>query len=206
MAALKREVFFDIETKKMFAEIAAGKMSDLGVSIVSMYEREVDELQREVRGAMHSFWEEDFPEMWKYFQLADRIIGFNTLGFDVPVLQPHAMFSLAALPHFDIMDKFRQAAGHRISLRVLSQETLGNTKNDVGSNAVEYWKKHDPESLAKLQKYCEMDVLLTRDLYDFAVEHKYLKYTDKWNTLKTVTVDFSYPPDAESAPKQMGLF
>ena len=56
-----------------------------------------------------------------------------------------------------------------------------------------------------LQKYCEADVLLTRDVYDFALQNKHLKFIDKWNNLRTVTVDFS-PTDNTQLIKQASLF
>ncbi|NTV31077.1 hypothetical protein HGA91_03835 [candidate division WWE3 bacterium] len=203
---MKHEVFFDIETQRLFADIDPNKIQDLGVSIVCVYSRTVDENGREIEGKMESFWENDFSPMWPIFQRADRVIGFNSKYFDAVVLQPYAFFNLSALPHFDIMDKFKEKAGHRISLNSLVTDTLGSAKSDVGSNAVVYWREHTPESLEKLQKYCEMDVALTRDLYDYVMSHKHVKYTDKWNTQRTLDLDFSYPADLQPQAKQIGLF
>jgi hypothetical protein len=76
----------------------------------------------------------------------------------------------------------------------------------VGTNAVLYWKKHDEESLHKLKSYCEADVLLTKNLYDFGVTNKNLKYLDKWNTSREIPVDFSYPQSVIDASRQIGLF
>jgi hypothetical protein len=36
------EVFFDVETKKLFSEINTRAPGDLGVSVVSVYKRELD--------------------------------------------------------------------------------------------------------------------------------------------------------------------
>jgi DEAD/DEAH box helicase domain-containing protein len=142
---------------------------------------------------MYSFWEKELSKMWEYFQGAQRIIGFNSLGFDVPVLKPYAPNYFSKLPHFDIMQKFKEIANHRISLNSLAKTTLGKSKIDSGLNAVTYWQKGDPKSLAKLKKYCEADVLLTKDLYHHALINQELSYLDKWNTVRKITVDFSYP-------------
>lgn len=202
---MKREVIFDCETKKIFSEITTDDPGDLGVSIVSVYSRELNDDLTEKSGVMQSFWEEDFAKMWPIFQNADRIIGFNSIGFDVPALKPYVNFPFEKLPHFDIMYKFKDVAGRRISLDALAKETLDSEKIDVGLNAVLYWKKHDEESLAKLKKYCEMDVIITRDLYDYVLKNKHVLFKDKWNTLRKVELDFSYPVEEKSV-NQIGLF
>jgi len=200
-----REVFFDLETKKLFGDVDEGNPSLLGASIVSLWERTLNKNLEEVDGALNSFWESDFEQMWKVFQNADRIIGFNSIGFDSQVLKPYVNFPFEKLPHFDIMGKFKDAVGHRISLDALTKETLGREKTDVGINAVYYYQKGDAKSLAKLKKYCENDVIITKDLYDFILKNGYVLYKDKWNTPRKVELDFSYPKK-ETEESQIGLF
>lgn len=200
------EVIFDVETKKFFDDTGTSDPGDLGVSVVSLYHRQLDDQFQEVSGSIMSFWEQDFETMWKLFLEADRIVGFNSSKFDVPALRPYAPPQFDKLPHFDMLDKLREVVGRRMSLNALAKDTLGNTKTDHGSNAILYWEKGDPESLAKLKSYCEADVLITRDLYDFARKNKFLKYTDHWNNPRTVEVDFSYPADYSPAGIQTGLF
>ena len=202
----KKEVFFDVETKSFFDFESDGERdpSTLGVSVVSVYSREVDENGQEITGVMKSYWETDFPLMWEVFANADRIIGFNSIKFDIPALKPYAPAYFAKLPHFDIMDEVKKVIGRRVSLNALAKDTLGEEKNDTGANAVMYWEKHDTESLANLKKYCEMDVELTVKLYDHAMRHKTLKFTDHWNTPREIVVDFSYPPASPVA--QTSLF
>lgn len=202
------EVIFDCETKALFSEIATFDPGDLGVSIVSAYVRTVNDDQQEITGTMMSFWEPDIPTMWEHFRNADRIIGFNSIKFDVPALAPYAYApaDFTKMKHFDIMRHVRDALGHNLSLNHLSEHNLNAQKADVGTNAVLYWKQHDAESLAKLKYYCEADVLLTRDLYDAGVRQKLLRYKDKWNTVREFPVDFSYPKEVIDASKQMGLF
>lgn len=200
------EVFFDCETQKLFSDISTNDPGDLGISIVSVYVRTVNEFQQEVEGTMYSFWEHELADMWKHFSGAQRIVGFNSLHFDVPALKNYAPAAFAKLPHFDIMRTVRDTLGHNLSLNVLATHTLGKQKTDVGTNAVTYWQTHDEESLYKLKYYCEADVAITRDLYDFGVREKKLKYMDKWNTLREFPVDFSYPQAIIDANRQIGLF
>lgn len=198
-----REVIFDLETKKLFSDIQGNDPGRLGVSIVSLYIRELDNNLVENNSKLISFWEKDFTRMWPFFQQADRIIGFNSLSFDVPALRFHAPFPFAKLKHFDIMQKTRELIGRRISLNSFAKDTLGRKKIDVGTNAVYYWQKGDKKSLTKLKKYCEEDVIITKEIYDFGKKEGHLKYKDKWNTPRKVEVDFSYP---KSLTRQESLF
>lgn|GEM_PF-185028 len=206
------EVIFDVETQKLFEEIAERDPGKLLVSVVSVYRRELDENNREISGAMKSFWIDEAKRepriggMWPWFEEADRIIGFNSLGFDVPALQPLYKGDFGKLNHFDIMDEVKKVLGHRLSLDAIAKETLSKTKSGVGTQAVEWWKAGDEKSLNLLQKYCEMDVEVTKDVYDFGLENKKLKYMDRWNELREMEVDFSYLKEEPETETQMGLF
>ena len=193
---MKFEVIFDTETKKFFDEVPGNDPALLGVSITSVYLRTLDDNLNEIEGTMKSYWEPEFPEMFKLFEKADRIIGFNSFGFDIAALSPYLPSHWPKLNHFDILDELRKVEGKRASLDAIAKTTLGETKNDVGSNAIKYWNEHTPESLAKLKKYCEMDVEITTKVYDHVVKNGFLKYKDYWNEMHEVKLDFSYPPPA----------
>lgn len=200
------EVIFDLETKTFFDD-HGGKTdpSKLGVSTVCLYSRKIDETLKEVGGEMLNFWEEDFENMWKYFWQADRIIGFNSLGFDIPALSPYAPKNFSKLPHFDILDKIKRITGHRTSLHRLAKATLGIQKTDSGENAVLYWHKHDSKSLELLKKYCQDDVRITKNVYDFGLKNKKLLFTDYWNNPREIEMDFSYALKKNVSP-QASLF
>lgn len=198
------EIIFDLETQKFFDDTGTNDPADLGVSVVSVYRRKLNPDFSENEGAMFSFWEKDLDAMWKLFADADRIIGFNSLKFDIPALKPYAPDYFFKLPHFDIYDQVRSRHGHGASLNSFAKDTLNVSKVDHPANAIMYWRKGDPESLALLKKYCEADVSITRDLYDYVLAHKHLKFTDRWNNPRQVEVDFSYP--AVSSLAQPTLF
>lgn len=191
------EVIFDTETKKFFDDTGDYDASKLGVSITSVYWRQLDDNLREIEGKMQSFWEKDFGEMFKLFEKADRIIGFNSLTFDVPALSPYLPPHWPKLKHFDILAQIKDVTGRRMSLDSLAKATLGTTKNDTGVNAIRYWQERTEESLAKLKKYCEMDVVITRDIYDNVLKNRSLKYKDFWNEVREIKLDFSYPKTDE---------
>jgi DEAD/DEAH box helicase domain-containing protein len=187
------EVIFDTETKKFFDEFTGSDASKLGVSITSVYSRTVDENFNEIEGKMESYWEKDFPEMFKLFEKADRIIGFNSFTFDIPALSPYLPAHWPKLNHFDILDELKKIEGKRMSLDSLAKATLGSKKNDSGENAIKYWAEGTPKALARLKKYCEMDVEITTRIYDYAMKNKTLKYIDFWNETHEIKLDFSYP-------------
>lgn len=198
------EVIFDTETKKFFDEIEGNDPAKLGVSITSVYARTLDENLKEIDGKMQSFWEKDFLEMFKLFEKADRIIGFNSISFDIPALSPYLPNHWSKLKHFDILAELKKIEGKRMSLNSLAKATLNFAKNDSGDNAIKYWAAGDAESLAKLKKYCEMDVEITKNIYDHAMKNQTLKYIDFWNETHEIKLDFSYP--APEVTLQSSLF
>lgn len=200
------EVFFDCETKKFFTDIDGYNPADLGVSLVSVYSRQLDDDLKEVSGQMQSFFETDFDQMWPIFLKADRIVGFNSLKFDIPALKPYSPAAFAKLNHLDILAAIKDTSGHRVSLNSVARESLKIEKNDSGENAIKYWEEGSKESLAKLKKYCEMDVEITKKVYDFGFKNGHLRYIDFWNTSRTVPVDFSYPKNFKAEAKQESLF
>jgi len=201
----KREVIFDLETKKLFSDIEGENPKDLGVSIVSLYFRKIDKNLKEINGEIRSFWEKDFEKMWNIFQEADRIIGFNSINFDVPALSPYANFPFEKLPHFDIMLKIKEVYGKRVPLDAIAKETLDREKKETGLDAVYLWQSGRKKDLDRLKSYCEDDVLITREIYDFGLKNGYLLFKDRWNTQRKVYVDFSYPKD-QTLGNQKALF
>ena len=195
------EVIFDLETKSFFIEDGKFDPSKFGVSILSLYHRKLDESFKEIKGEILSFWEKDFSGMWKIFQEADRIIGFNSLSFDVPALSPYSPSGFSKLPHFDILDEIKKIAGHKTSLHKIAKATLGMQKTDSGENAVLYWERGDKRSLELLQKYCEDDVRITKDIYDYVLKNKSLKFTDYWNNPREIEIDFSYTLRNDASPQ-----
>ena len=204
------EVVYDIETKSFFDDTNIRDPAALGISIVSAYRREVDKELNEVSGEMKSFFEPEFEKMWNWFEEADRIIGYNSFGFDNPAMNGiYVRGDFTKLKHFDILKVIKDVFGHRVKLDSVAKETLGRGKIAGGAEAVKWWSKGDPESLANLKKYCEGDVEVTREIYDYGLKNRKLKFKDKWNELREIEVDFSYPeePIAEKpAEEQMGLF
>jgi DEAD/DEAH box helicase domain-containing protein len=177
-------VVFDVETKKAFDEVGGYHPEKLGVSISGVWYGEEGS-----EGILRGFREEEFPEMFKIFETADRIVGFNSIDFDMAALQPYYLGDLLKLPNFDMLQEVEKKVGHRVKLDALAKETLGIQKGGNGLDAITYFHEGD---WSKLTKYCLQDVEITRDLYLHGVKTGELKFKNKWNELVTVAVDFGY--------------
>lgn len=191
-------IVFDVETKKTFDEVGGYHPAKLEVSVSGVYYRDSETNEDWIRG----YREEEFPEMFRLFEQADRIVGFNSINFDMPALQPYYVGDLLALPNFDIMVEIERDVGHRIGLDAVAKETLGSQKSGNGLDAIKYYREGDWD---KLTKYCLKDVEITRDMYDYGVKHGMLKFKNKWNNLIEAKVDFS-EKKIEKSKVQTALF
>lgn len=191
-------VVFDVETKKAFDEVGGYYPEKLGVSISGVYYRDTESGEEWLRG----FREEEFPEMFRIFERAERIVGFNSLNFDMMTLSPYYVGDLLKLPNLDLMVEMEKKLGHRVALDAVAKETLGTQKIGHGLDAIRYYHDGDWESLTK---YCLRDVEVTRDLYDYAVANKKLRFKNKWNNL--IEVELAIPEmEEQKASVQTTLF
>lgn len=190
-------VVFDVETKKAFDEVGGYHPEKLGVSVSGVWYGEAG-----TTGTLRGFREEEFPEMFKIFEGADRIVGFNSIDFDMAALQPYYVGDLLKFPNFDILQEVEKKVGYRVKLDALAKETLGIQKGGNGLDAITYFHEGNWE---KLTKYCLQDVEITRDLYIRGLEEQKLTFKNKWNEIVVVPVDFSYHGQ-KTASVQVTLF
>ncbi|OGY86224.1 MAG: hypothetical protein A2233_01155 [Candidatus Kerfeldbacteria bacterium RIFOXYA2_FULL_38_24] len=164
----KNIIVFDVETKKTFDEVGGRDHFDkLGISYVGVYSY--------AQQKMFGFFEKDLPVLEKIL-LAERplLIGFNSLHFDVPVMQPYfSKLNLSLLPHLDILKEIEKTLGHRLKLDSVAQATIFSGKSGDGLDAIRWYREGDLESLAK---YCLEDVRITRDVYEFGLRQGKLYY------------------------------
>lgn len=191
-------IVFDVETKKSFDEVGGYHPEKLEVSVSGVYYRDTENNEEWIRG----FREEEFAEMFRYFERADRIVGFNSISFDMPALSPYYVGDLLSFPNLDIMVEMEKELGYRPGLDPVAKETLGTQKIGHGLDAIRYYHDNDWESLIK---YCLKDVEVTRDIYDYGVKNGHLKFKNKWNNVYEVKVDFREEKQ-EKAKVQTALF
>ncbi len=192
-----RHVFMDVETKQSFDEVGGFLPGKLGVSFVGVCIRD----GYSGPGSFKGFFEKDLSELWPIFETADVVIGFNNLGFDNEVLRPYYSGDPDQWNNLDLMQRFKEATGHRIGLDAIAKESIGVGKSGNGLDAITYYRENQ---LRKLAKYCLQDVAITRDVYDFGRTYSKVIYTNKWNRRIESPVDFLYQP-ASASGVQMAL-
>lgn len=162
-------VVFDVETKKSFEEVGGFEnLEQLGISYVGVYSTSQDKL--------FGFWEDDLEKL-ETILIAEKplLIGFNSLHFDVPVLQPYfKRLDLLTLPHVDILKDVEKVLGHRLKLDSIAQSTLFEGKSGSGLDAIRWYREGNFDQLAQ---YCLDDVRVTRDIYEFGKRHGHVFYT-----------------------------
>lgn len=173
--SLRKEVVLDIETRNTFQDVGAYNPALLEVSLVGVYFYETDTFE--------SFLKEDLPKLWPRLERADRIIGYNLIGFDYPCLQTSYTGNMMKLPTVDLLVEIEKQLGFRIKLDDVAQATLGVGKSGHGLMAVEYWRKGE---IDKLKEYCLQDVRVTRDVYEHALQQGDVSYNDRTGQKRTI--------------------
>ncbi|KKW32376.1 MAG: DEAD/DEAH box helicase domain protein [Candidatus Uhrbacteria bacterium GW2011_GWA2_53_10] len=176
---MANEIVFDIETQNTFQEVGAYDHAKLKISVVGVYFYQTNEYR--------CFEEHEFPELWPRLEHAERIIGYNSKAFDVPVMNNYYPGDLGRLPHLDIMQEIEKFLGFRLKLDDVAAASLGHRKSGHGLQAVEWWRKGEKE---KVKQYCLDDVRLTKELYEYGLKYRALAYEDRLQGRKGIPVDF----------------
>jgi len=149
-----RRVTFDIETVGDFR--AGGDFSNLEVTVVGTHDSET--------GEYAGFFQADFPKMWKLFESADILVGYNSDHFDIPILNKYYAGDLT-----------KNVLGRRLKLQSVAEATLGRGKTADGVEAMSWWAEGKKDLV---MKYCIEDVRITNEIYEYAKKNGKLKYQD----------------------------
>jgi len=185
---MSKEIVFDIETQNTFAEVGGYNTKALKISVIGVYFYETETYQ--------AFAVDELNKLWPRLEQTDRLIGFNSKHFDIPVMNNYYPGDLSVLPHLDIMEEVVKTLGHRLKLESIAQATLGYGKSGSGLMAVEYWKKGQMD---ELKDYCLQDVKVTKEVYEYGLKHGALAYPDFGGDRKGIKVDFHQLPVEEPA-------
>lgn len=162
-----RKLFFDIETQNTFQEVGKADPTALDISVVCAYDSETDSYTSYTQGDLHKFW--------PLIEQADVIVTFNGDHFDIPLLNKYYPGNLLQKKSLDLLKEVRKSLGFRVGLGVIAQGTLNAGKSGHGLEAVEWWKKGE---IDKIIKYCLEDVRITKEIHDYALKNKKLKYKE----------------------------
>lgn len=160
-----RAITFDIESVSDSLVRGRINVQEQELTVVAIHDSETGEYSH--------YFREDLPRLWPLIEHADMLIGFNSDAFDIPLLNRYYPGDLSHIRSLDLLAEVQNVLGRRIRLQSLAEATLGKSKSSDGTKAGEWWKEGRKDDVAK---YCVEDVRLTRELYEYALAHRTLKY------------------------------
>ncbi|MDD3828746.1 MAG: ribonuclease H-like domain-containing protein [Anaerolineae bacterium] len=173
-------VFFDVETQRSFDEVGGRhNIRRMGLAAAVTYST--------ATGAYHHYTEDRCAELLAELRAADLVVGFNVLSFDYEVLRAYTDDPLDDLPTVDMLDHVYRRLGFRVGLNALAECTLGCCKSADGLQALAWYREG---KMQEILDYCQQDVEVTRQLYEYGRQYKHLKYRDKMRRLQMVPVSW----------------
>ena len=113
-----RRITFDIET------VGGGNITDprtMELSVVGIHDTETD--------AFSTFTKEELPELWKIFEKADVLVGYNSDHFDIPILNKYYAGDLSKIRSIDLLAEIKNVLGRRPKPDSGAQAAFGRKKN-----------------------------------------------------------------------------
>jgi DEAD/DEAH box helicase domain-containing protein len=176
MDDLKDIVVFDLETQFLADEVGGwDNTAAMKVSVAVLWSvREQD---------FRQYTEGQVPALIARLKQADLVVGFNHVKFDYGVLAgyPGGEGLAGQTRNLDLLLEVTKTLGRRLKLDSLAQATLKASKSADGLQAVAWWREG---RLAELLAYCQQDVAVTRDLWEFGKKYGYLLYEDKQGLMR----------------------
>ena len=189
-----KKIVFDLETSNFFHDVGSNDPAALDMSVVCIYEYETDRYS--------SYTKETLKDLWPILEKADLLIGFNSDHFDIPLLNKYYSGDLTKIKSLDLMKEIKISLGRRIKLDTVAEASLGKNKSGSGMDAPMWWKNGEKQ---KVIDYCIEDVKITKEVYEYALKNKSIKYFDsqgikelkidvsKWEDKKDNAVTFTLP-------------
>ncbi|MDO8741974.1 MAG: ribonuclease H-like domain-containing protein [bacterium] len=174
-----RAITFDIESISDSNVRGRVDVNEQELIVVAIHDSETNEYS--------AYYKEELPRLWPILERADMLIGFNSDTFDIPLLNRYYPGELAHIRSLDLLAEVQKVLGRRIRLQSLAEATLKRGKSGDGLKAGEWWREGKKD---KVREYCIADVQLTRELYDYALKNKVLKYKDL-REIRDIKLDIS---------------
>ncbi|HAP74084.1 TPA: helicase [Candidatus Campbellbacteria bacterium] len=163
-----KKITFDIETQNTFEDVGSNDPKDLDISLVCIHNSETD--------SYDTFMHDDLDRLWPILEKTDMLIGYNSDHFDIPLLNKYCPNDLTMIKSLDILKEIKNSTGRRFKLDSIAEATLGINKSGHGLDAIKWWNSGEIE---KIKKYCLDDVKITKEVYEYALKNKKLKYKDR---------------------------
>jgi len=184
---MSREIVFDIETVGDIRDY-----SSLKITVVSIYEYEND--------SYRSFGENELSQLWPIFERAELLIGYNSEHFDLPILDRQYMGDLTKIPHLDLLKVIKESSGSRFKLDDIAKATLQIKKTADGLQAMRWYEEG---KIDEIKKYCEQDVRVTKELYEYGKKNKMLYYNTLTGDLMPIAVNFDSKTNLDSTQQSL---
>lgn len=173
-------VYFDVETQKLFDEVGGRDASKLLLACGVTWST--------ARNDFAVYWEKDALALIAELKSADRVIGFNSIGFDYEVLKPYALNeNFRTFRSTDMLQDIYRTLNFRLSLDSIARATLGTTKIADGVQSVAWFRNGE---LDKVAEYCKSDVDITRRVYEFGRDNGFVNYYSKLGSKLKVAVNW----------------
>ena len=177
---LYRVLYFDLETQKSAEDVDGwGNIHLMGLAVGVVW----DSMEQKY----FSYLENEASKLVEKLRTANLVVGFNVKKFDYGVLQPYADFDLHEITTFDMLDDIKVKLNHRLSLNHLAENTLNSKKSADGLISLQWYKEGE---IDKIVEYCQQDVKVTRDLFEYGEKHGHIKYKTRSGVAKDLKVDW----------------
>ncbi|QSR88292.1 ribonuclease H-like domain-containing protein [Methylacidiphilum caldifontis] len=179
-ASSKNIVYLDIETQKSSFEVGGWHKKHLmrlsiGVIYSSFYNK------------YFIFSEQEVDQLLRMLRQSDCIVGYNIVGFDIPVLESYSVFNLSDIPCLDLLIDIEKKISRRIKLDQLAKATLGIGKTGHGLQALQWWKEG---KLLDIAEYCCYDVKITKLIHEYGMQHGKVYYDNAEGIKEQIPVNW----------------
>ncbi|MEN9922190.1 MAG: hypothetical protein RL097_467 [Candidatus Parcubacteria bacterium] len=162
-----RYIVFDLETQNIFQEVGSSDPTALDISVATVYDSETD--------IYTTVTIDEIDQLWPIIEKADALVGYNSNHFDIPLLNKYYPGDLTQIKSIDLLEDIKNALGRRLRLDSVAQATIGAKKSADGLQAVRWWKEGN---IKDIKKYCEQDVRVTKEVFEYARKHGHVKFKD----------------------------
>ena len=175
-----RYVVFDLETQNLFQEVGSSDPTALDISVASVYDSETDKYT--------TVTIDELEKLWPIIERADALVGYNSNHFDIPLLNKYYPGDLTTIKSIDILEDIKNSLGRRLRLDSVAQATVGAKKSADGLQAVRWWREG---KIKEIMKYCEQDVKVTKQVFEYARKHGHVKFKDGHRN-KEIVLDIAH--------------
>jgi len=162
-----RYIVFDLETQNIFQDVGSSDPTSLDISVATLYDSETDTYTTATI--------DELQILWPILEHADALVGYNSNHFDIPILNKYYPGDLTQIKSIDLLEDIKVSLGRRLRLDSVAQATIGTKKSADGLAAVRWWREGQ---INKIKKYCEQDVKVTKEVFEYALEHGHIKFKD----------------------------